>query len=26
VLVVLVMVGVIFWLANIYIEKRDEHE
>lgn len=26
VLVVLVMVGVILWLANIYIKKRDEHE
>lgn len=26
VLVVLVMVGVILLLANIYIKKRDEHE
>jgi hypothetical protein len=26
VLVVLVMVGVILWLTNIYMKKRDEHE
>jgi lipoprotein signal peptidase len=26
VFVVLVIVGVILWLANAYIQKRDEHE